>query len=87
MFELSALSAPGRIYAEILRMSVPSPDSQRRLIQPVPSLTALAVRVNTTRETVSRTVSDLEKRGLLQRVNDSFELVDPDQLARLQAAS
>lgn len=86
MFELSALSAPGRIYAEILRMSVPSPDSQRRLIQPVPSLTALAVRVNTTRETVSRTVSDLEKRGLLQRMGDSFELVDPDQLARLQAA-
>lgn len=87
MFELSALSAPGRVYAEILRMSESSAAGRTRTIQPIPSLTAVAVRVNTTRETVSRTISDLERRGLLRRREDAFELVDPDHLARLSTAS
>lgn len=87
MFELSALSAPGRIYAEILRMSKRSAAGRTRIIQPIPSLTAVALRVNTTRETVSRTVSDLERRGLLRRQDNAFELVDPDHLARLSTAS
>lgn len=87
MFELSALSAPGRIYAEILRMSESSATGQTRIIHPIPSLTAVALRVNTTRETVSRTVSDLERRGLLLRREDGFELIDPDHLARLSTAN
>lgn len=87
MFELSALSAPGRIYAEILRMSECSATGRTREIRPIPSLTAVALRVNTTRETVSRTVSDLERRGLLRRASNAFELVDPDHLARLSTAN
>ncbi len=87
MFELSALSAPGRVYAEILRMSESSTAGRTRIIQPIPSLTAVALRVNTTRETVSRTISDLERRGLLRRREHAFELVDPDHLARLGTAS
>ncbi|WP_339743661.1 Crp/Fnr family transcriptional regulator [uncultured Maricaulis sp.] len=87
MFELSALSAPGRIYAEILRMSERAPAGQTRVIRPIPSLTAIALRVNTTRETVSRTVSGLERRGLLRRQDNTFELVDPDHLARLSTAN
>jgi len=83
MFELSALSAPGRIYAEILRMSESSQAGRTRIIQPIPSLTAIALRVNTTRETVSRTVSGLERRGMLRRRKDALELVDPENLARL----
>ncbi|WP_417490610.1 Crp/Fnr family transcriptional regulator [Maricaulis sp.] len=83
MFELSALSAPGRIYAEILRMSESSQAGRTRIIQPIPSLTAIALRVNTTRETVSRTISGLERRGMLRRRKNAFELVDPDHLARL----
>lgn len=86
MFELSALSAPGRVYAEILRLAEPTPDRPQRAITPTPSLTAIARRINTTRETVSRTVSDLERRGLLRRVDDGFELVDPDQILRLLQA-
>ncbi|WP_417495297.1 Crp/Fnr family transcriptional regulator [Maricaulis sp.] len=87
MFELSALSAPGRIYAEILRMSECSKAGPTRVIRPIPSLTAIALRVNTTRETVSRTVSNLERRGMLMRRPDAFELVDPDHLARLSTAN
>ncbi|WP_417469143.1 Crp/Fnr family transcriptional regulator [Maricaulis sp.] len=83
MFELSALSAPGRIYAEILRMSESSQVGRTRVIQPIPSLTAIALRVSTTRETVSRTISGLERRGMLRRRKNGFELVDPDYLARL----
>lgn len=87
MFELSALSAPGRVYAEILRMAGPSADAHFRVIEPVPSLTAIAGRINTTRETVSRTISDLERRGLLERSETGFKLVDPDRLDRLHALS
>lgn len=87
MFELSALSAPGRIYAEILRMSESARAGQTRIIRPIPSLTAIALRVNTTRETVSRTVSNLERRGMLMRRPDAFEVVDPDHLARLSSAN
>lgn len=88
MFELSALSAPGRIYAELLRMSEPSgADSTRRTIRRAPSMTELARRVNTTRETTSRTVNDLERRGLLKRREKAFELVDPDLLSRMLGSS
>jgi len=88
MFELSALSAPGRIYAELLRMSEPSAkEGNSRTIQVAPSMTELARRVNTTRETTSRTVNDLERRGLLRRSNRSFELVDPDLLSRMLGSS
>jgi len=88
MFELSALSAPGRIYAELLRMSEPSKtEGNSRTIERAPSMTELARRVNTTRETTSRTVNDLERRGLLKRRDRSFELVDPDLLNRMLLSS
>ena len=87
MFELSALSATGRVYAELLRISEPSADGETRYIRPKPTWTVLAQRVNTSRETASRTISDLEKRGLLRRVEGGFELVDPDQLSRLSSTS
>jgi len=87
MFELSALSAPGRIYAELLRMSKPvGSDRSARAIAPVPSMKELALRVNSTRETASRTVNDLQRKGLLERLGDRIELVDPDQLDRLRGS-
>ncbi|WP_300528914.1 Crp/Fnr family transcriptional regulator [Maricaulis sp.] len=87
MFELSALSATGRVYAELLRISEPSESGETRYIRPKPTWTVLAQKVNTSRETASRTISDLEKRGLLRRLDDGFELVDPDQLSRLSSTN
>ncbi|WP_417485796.1 Crp/Fnr family transcriptional regulator [Maricaulis sp.] len=88
MFELSALSAPGRIYAELLRMSRPvGLDRTARVIQPAPSMKELAMRVNSTRETASRTINDLQRKGLLEKLNGRIELVDPDQLDRLRGSS
>ncbi|OLF71335.1 hypothetical protein AWH62_12340 [Maricaulis sp. W15] len=88
MFELSALSAPGRIYAELLRMSKPvGSDGSARVIAPAPSMKELALRVNSTRETASRTINDLQRKGLLEKLRDRIELVDPDQLDRLRGSS
>lgn len=84
MFELSALSAKGRVYAELLRMAKPAPDNGTRVINPLPNLAALAKRVSTSRETVSRVIADLEERQLLERADDGFILVDPDMLDRMQ---
>lgn len=80
MFELSAMAAPGRVYAELIRLSEPGEDPETVVIRPTPSLTDIARRISTTRETVSRTISKLEKRGLLKRHKDGFELLDPDRL-------
>lgn len=84
MFELSALSTTGRIYAELLRMSHSSDDGRTRIISPIPSFKEIGDRVAAARETVSRTVSRLAERGLIQRGDDHIELIDPEQLSRLE---
>ena len=74
------LSAAGRIYAELLRLAQLG---DGRVIRPAPVLSALAVRVNSTRETVSRTVSALERRGLVRREDDALVLVAPARLREM----
>ena len=60
MYEHAALSAVGRVYSELLRQARSSPD---QTIRPCPVVTDLALRVSTTRETASRAVNALERRG------------------------
>jgi len=84
MFELSALSAKGRVFGELLRLAGPGDEDGVCHIKPTPNLAALAKRVSTTRETVSRAIAELEDRQLLERRDDAFALIDPDQLDRLQ---
>lgn len=68
LIEAYTLSAKGRICAELLRMSSPiGVEPSKALIRPTPVFVDLAVRVNSTRETVSRTVSHLQKSGILSR--------------------
>jgi CRP-like cAMP-binding protein len=69
MYERAALSAVGRVYAELLREARHAPDLR---ISPAPILAELALRVSTTRETASRAVNALERRGIIQR--DPFGL-------------
>ncbi|WP_333573813.1 Crp/Fnr family transcriptional regulator [Sphingomonas sp.] len=73
------LSATGRVHAELLRMAR---EKDGRWIRPLPVLSDLALRVQTARETVSRAVSALERRGIVQRHEDGLEIVAP---ARLEA--
>ena len=80
MLETALLSATGRIAAELLRQSRAAEDG---IIRPLPVWSELAVIVQSTRETVSRTVSGLEKRGLVARVEGGLAVIAPHRLEEL----
>ncbi len=80
MVEAAMLSATGRIAAELLRRGSTNAD---RTIRPMPVFADLAVTVQSTRETVSRTVSGLEKRGVVKRVEGGLQIVAPHRLEQL----
>jgi CRP/FNR family transcriptional regulator, cyclic AMP receptor protein len=75
MAERTTLSAVGRIHAELLRLA-----GDDQAIRPMPVFAALAVRVNSTRETVSRTISALERRGVVRREPDGLAILAPQRL-------
>lgn len=77
MVEANLLSATGRICAELLRRSRHTEDG---VIRPIPVMAELAQRVQSTRETVSRTVSRLEQRGIVQRRGDGLAVVAAHRL-------
>jgi len=78
--ERTTLSVAGRVYAELLRLARLG-DGQT--IRPPPVLSALAVRVQSTRETVSRTINALERRGLIRRDADTLTIVAPHRLEEM----
>lgn len=80
MVQTSLLSATGRVCAELLRLSRLSDDG---VIHPVPVMAELAQRVRSTRETVSRTVSRLEQRGIVERRGDGLAVVAAHRLEEL----
>jgi CRP/FNR family transcriptional regulator, cyclic AMP receptor protein len=80
IYERAAVSAVGRVRAEILRLARASPG---HTIRPAPVLSELAIRVSTTRETASRAVSALERRGIVRRDPGSLTVVAPQRLEEL----
>jgi len=80
MRERTTLSAVGRVHAELLRLARLG---DGRTIRPSPVLSALAVRVQSTRETVSRTINALERRGIIRREENALILVAPHRLEEL----
>lgn len=81
LVEALTLSAKGRICAELIRLSNPiGVDPQRHVIRPNPIFVELALRVNSTRETVSRTVSDLQKKGVVSRMPGALIVEHPERL-------
>lgn len=78
--ESTTLSAAGRIHAELLRLARLG---DGKTIRPAPVLSALATRVYTTRETVSRTISALERRGIIRRDAHSLFIVAPLRLEEM----
>jgi CRP/FNR family transcriptional regulator, cyclic AMP receptor protein len=80
IYERAALSAVGRIYAELLRQARESADLT---IRPAPVLADLAPRVASTRETVSRAVNALERRGIIVRDENGLRIVAPHRLEEL----
>lgn len=80
VMERSTLSATGRVYSELLRLARLG---DGRTLRPAPVLTALAVRVHTTRESASRAISALERRGIIRRDGDALVIVAPLRLEEL----
>jgi CRP/FNR family transcriptional regulator, cyclic AMP receptor protein len=64
------LSATGRCYRALLQRS----DSDG-WIKPAPVLSALAIGVNTTRETASRALANLVRRGIVERSDVGLRIV------------
>jgi CRP/FNR family transcriptional regulator, cyclic AMP receptor protein len=80
MYEHAALSAVGRVHAELLRQAR---QSEGHAIRPCPIVSDLALRVSTTRETASRAVNALERRGIIRRDGDALVVVAPHRLEEL----
>lgn len=80
MFERAALSSVGRVHAELLRQARLRKDLR---ISPAPVIADLALVVSTTRETASRAVSGLERRGIIRRDADALVVVAPHRLEEL----
>jgi len=80
MYEHVALSAIGRVHAELLRRARQAPDLA---IRPAPVVADLALQVATTRETASRAVNALERRGIIRREPDKLTVVAPHRLEEL----
>ena len=81
LVDVHTLSVKARICTEILRLAIPiGIDPDRHIIRPSPTYVELARRLNSTRETISRAMSDLQKRGILSREPGALIIRDPDQL-------
>ncbi|WP_396594128.1 Crp/Fnr family transcriptional regulator [Brevundimonas sp. R86498] len=80
MVNRTTLSAPGRVYAELLRLARLG---DGMTIRPAPVHAALAVTVQSTRETVSRTVNGLERRGIVRREDDALVIVAAQRLEEM----
>jgi CRP-like cAMP-binding protein len=80
MFERAALSSIGRVYSELLRQARQRPDHR---ISPAPVVSDLALLASTTRETASRAVNALERRGIIRRDADALIIVAPHRLEEL----
>jgi CRP-like cAMP-binding protein len=80
IFERSGLSSVVRVHAELLRQARLRPDF---VISPAPVLADLALLVATTRETASRAVGALERRGIVRRDGASLVVVAPHRLEEM----
>lgn len=76
LYERTAMSAQGRVFAELRRLA----DPVTLGIEPVPVVTDLALRVGTTRETASRAISSLERRGIIERSTRRLRILAPQRL-------
>lgn len=72
------LSATGRVCAELL-----SEAGECNFISPPPVVAALGLMAQTTRETASRTVNGLERRGIVQREAGKLTIVSRRMLEEL----
>ncbi|MEP0392497.1 MAG: Crp/Fnr family transcriptional regulator [Erythrobacter sp.] len=73
-----SLSAVGRFYKELLRAT-----EGRDTVSPPPVIASLALIAQTTRETGSRALGNLERRGIVERGHDYLKIVSRGMLEDL----
>ena len=84
IMDLSSLGAHNRIYAELLREArAGGLNGNRAMIKPIPVHADLAGRVSTTRETVARVLSDLARKGIVEREKGALVILDVRRLSAM----
>lgn len=78
MVTRTTYSAAGRVYAELLSLA-----GESARIAPPPKVTALALSANTTRETASRAIAVLIRRGIVTRDEECLVIDSPRMLMDL----
>ncbi len=88
IMDLSTLSAINRVHSELLRLAVVDEDDDNMaVISPILTHSDIAARASTTRETVSRVLSNLSRIRILDREQDAFRVLDVERLTNLIEAS
>ncbi len=84
VFEVSALAVRNRIHAELLRIARRNMDDDNTAqISPAPTHAAIASRVSTHREAVTREFNALTRAGLIERQSGALIVRDVAALARM----
>ena len=87
IMDLSTLGAFQRVYLELLRLSHADPDDPKALvIDPMPGQKDIAGQASTTRETVTRAISQLAADGIVERKRKRLRIVDRRRFDSLAAA-
>ena len=84
IMDLSTLSAINRVHSELLRLAEIDDDNDNMaIITPILTHSDIAARASTTRETVSRVLSNLSRIRVLEREKKAFRVLDVDRLTNL----
>ena len=84
IMDLSTLSAINRVHSELLRLAVLDDDDDNiAVITPMLTHSDIAARASTTRETVSRVLSNLSRIRILDRENNAFRVLDVERLTNM----
>jgi CRP/FNR family cyclic AMP-dependent transcriptional regulator len=84
LYEMRTLDVQSRIRAELVRLAADSlGEDNTATISPLPTSADIAARVNTRREAVSRELSSLTRRGLIERHQKSLTIRDFAGLSEL----
>jgi CRP/FNR family transcriptional regulator, cyclic AMP receptor protein len=83
LLEHTVLDIPHKLYAELLRLSVPRPNAApARVVSPPPFHHVLAARIGCRREQITRELGAMERGGLLQKTRGALILPDPETIRR-----
>lgn len=84
IMDLSTLGAVARVQREVLRLARPDPNTPgAAVIHPIPTQQQIAGHASTTRETVARTLGNLQAGGFLVRKGRTVTILDVGRLTRL----